>query len=106
MTINKFDHLSVNAYLIKQHFYVELALFRELIEEAFDGQDFQENEHGDGKKIINTHDDVVKLRQWLKRWGSIFGIYRKCSGSCFIKTGAFILVSYRQSGICEKEIQN
>ena len=57
---------TVNAYLIKQHFDVELALFRELIEEAFDGQDFQENQHGDGKKIINTHDDVVKLRQWLK----------------------------------------
>lgn len=57
---------TTNSYIIKQNFNIELVLFRELIEEAFDGEDFQYNKHGDIKEVINNHKDVVQIKEWLK----------------------------------------
>ncbi|TPF14219.1 hypothetical protein [Priestia megaterium] len=57
---------TTNSYIIKQNFNIELVLFRELIEEALDGEDFQYNKHGNIKEIINNHKDVVQIKEWLK----------------------------------------
>jgi hypothetical protein len=57
---------TTNPHIIEENFNIELALFRELIEEAFDGQDFQHNHSGEVNDIINKHKDVIQIKEWLK----------------------------------------
>ncbi|PLS15743.1 hypothetical protein CVD28_20795 [Bacillus sp. M6-12] len=56
---------TTNKYIIEQNFSIELALFRELIEEVFNGKDFEANEHGDVNEIIHKHPDIVELENLL-----------------------------------------
>lgn len=53
--------------VIKQNFNIELALFRELIEEAFNGADFEDNESGNEFEVINKHKDVIYIKELLKK---------------------------------------
>ncbi|WP_442596609.1 hypothetical protein [Neobacillus sp. D3-1R] len=57
---------TVNKYIIKQNFDVELALFRELIEEVFNGKDYEANETGEVNEIIHRHPDIVDLEAMLQ----------------------------------------
>lgn len=54
-----------NKYIIKQNFDIQLALFRELIEEVFNGKDFEENEQGEAKEIIYKHPAIIDLERML-----------------------------------------
>lgn len=57
---------TVHKYIIKQNFDVELALFRELIEEVFNGKDYEANEEGEVNEIIHRHPDIVDLESLLR----------------------------------------
>ncbi|MBM6648619.1 hypothetical protein [Bacillus sp. RIT 809] len=57
---------TTNKYIIKQNFNIELALFRELIEEIFNGKDYEENEQGEAKEIVHKHPDIVDLEKMLE----------------------------------------
>lgn len=57
---------TVNEYIIEQNFDVELALFRELIEEVFNGKDFESNETGEANNIIHKHPDIMYIEELLK----------------------------------------
>lgn len=54
-------------FVIEQNFDVEIALFRELIEEALNGKDFEENEAGDEFEIINKHKDVIYIKELIEK---------------------------------------
>ncbi|GEN54534.1 hypothetical protein [Halobacillus faecis] len=58
---------TTNPYIIEQNFDVELALFRELIEEAFDGRDFEYNRSGEEvNNLVRNHKDIVQIKKWIK----------------------------------------
>lgn len=57
---------TTNPYIIRQNFDVGLALFRELVEEVFNGKDFQNTKTGEVNEFINKHKDVVQIKEWLK----------------------------------------
>ena len=52
-------------YIIKKNFDIELTLFRELIEEIFNGKDYEENENGEAKEIIYKHPDIIDIENML-----------------------------------------
>jgi hypothetical protein len=54
-----------NKYIIKKNFDIELTLFRELLEEVFNGKDYEENENGEAKEIIYKHPDIIDLEEML-----------------------------------------
>lgn len=56
-----------NPHVIEQNFDIQLALFREFLEELFNGRDFEDNEVGhDRDYIIYNHPVIVKLEALLK----------------------------------------
>lgn len=66
-----------NKYIIKQNFDIELTLFRELLEEVFNGKDYEENENGDAKEIIYNHPDIMDLERMLNNKTA----YLQCLGN-------------------------
>ncbi|WP_186667769.1 hypothetical protein [Sporosarcina sp. BP05] len=56
---------TTSKYIIENNFNIELALFRELIEEVFNGKDFESNETGEVNDIIHKHPDIVELEKLL-----------------------------------------
>ena len=56
-----------NSHIIEENFDVQLALFRELLEELFNGKDFEDNEVGNDRNyIIYQHPVIVELENLLK----------------------------------------
>ena len=54
-------------YIIEDNFDVQLALFRELLEELFNGRDFEDNEIGDDpNNAIYSHPVIIELDKLLK----------------------------------------
>ncbi|WP_426880955.1 hypothetical protein [Sutcliffiella horikoshii] len=55
------------SYIIKSNFNVEHALYRELLEEAFNGEDYECKKSSDGKQLIENHPDIIQLTDWLNK---------------------------------------
>lgn len=58
---------TTHSYIIRENFDIELALFRELIEEIFNGKDFEGNDTGEINDIIYKHPDVVDIINMLEK---------------------------------------
>ena len=58
---------TTHGYIIRQNFDIELALFRELIEEIFNGKDFEGNTTGETNDIIYKHPDVIDIINMLEK---------------------------------------
>lgn len=56
-----------NPHIIEENFDVQLALFRELLEELFNGKDFEDNEVGNDRNyIIYQHPAIIELDRLIK----------------------------------------
>lgn len=56
-----------NPHVIEENFDVQLALFRELLEELFNGQDFEDNEGGNDRHyLIYQHPAILELERLIK----------------------------------------
>ena len=54
-------------YFIEENFDVQLALFRELLEELYNGKDFEDNEGGaDPHHTIYSHPAIIELEELIK----------------------------------------
>lgn len=56
-----------NPHIIEENFNIQLALYRELLEELFNGKDFEDNEVGNDRNYtIYQHPVIIELEKLLK----------------------------------------
>ncbi|MBU9723518.1 MULTISPECIES: hypothetical protein [Bacillaceae] len=57
---------TTNKGIIEDNFDVELTLYRELLEEVFNGRDYESNDEGEVNDIIHKHPVIEELDSYLK----------------------------------------